>query len=64
MTTQTTTQTTPQNKYTKSQLNAMRKDKLYSLCLKHFGHDTASIYRYYNKSELIDDLLTVTKDKT
>ena len=37
----------------------MRKDKLFALCLKHFGNDTASIYRYYSKSELIDDLLMV-----
>lgn len=49
-----------QYKYTKSQLNAMRKGTLYSLCLKHFGVDTASIYQYYTKAELVDDLLTVT----
>ena len=47
------------SKYTKSRLNAMRKDELFALCLKHFGIDTASIYRYYTKSELIDDLLTI-----
>ena len=46
-------------KYTKSRLNAMSKAKLFALCLKHFGNDTASIYRYYTKTELISDLLTL-----
>ena len=46
-------------KYTKSRLNAMRKATLYALCLKHFGDETASIYRHYTKAELISDLLTV-----
>ena len=50
---------TKQSKYTRSRLNAMRKDKLFALCLKHFGSNTTSVYSYYTKAELIDNLLTV-----
>ena len=48
-----------QSKYTRSRLNAMRKDKLFTLCLKHFGNNTTSVFSYYTKAELIDNLLTV-----
>ena len=48
-----------QSKYTRSRLNAMRKDKLFALCLKHFGNNTTSVFSYYTKAELIDNLLTV-----
>lgn len=45
-------------KYTEKRLNTMRKDKLFALCLRHFGNDTAAAY---SKEELIADLLTVEK---
>lgn len=48
-----------QSKYTRSRLNAMCKDKLFVLCLKHFGNNTTSVFSYYTKAELIDNLLTV-----
>ena len=48
-----------QSKYTRSRLNAMRKDKLFALCSKHFGNNTTSVFSYYTKAELIDNLLTV-----
>ena len=50
---------TKQSKYTRSRLNAMCKDKLFALCLKHFGNNTTSVFSYYTKAELIDNLLTV-----
>ena len=50
---------TKQSKYTRSRLNAMRKDKLFALSLKHFGNNTTSVFSYYTKAELIDNLLTV-----
>ena len=50
---------TKRSKYTRSSLNAMRKDKLFALCLKHFSNNTTSVFSYYTKAELIDDLLTV-----
>lgn len=48
-------------RFTKTYLRALRKEKLFSLCLSHFGYDTACIYQYYTKEEMISDLLTVTK---
>ena len=48
-----------QSKYTRSRLSAMSKDKLFALCLKHFGNNTTSVFSYYTKAELIDNLLTV-----
>ena len=48
-----------QSKYTRSRLNAMCKGKLFALCLKHFGNNTTSVFSYYTKAELIDNLLTV-----
>lgn len=49
------------NKFKISHLKAMKKADIYSLCLKEFGKDTASIYSHYTKSEMIDDLMTVQK---
>ena len=50
---------TKRPKYTRSCLSAMRKDKLFALCLKHFSNNTTSVFSYYTKAELIDNLLTV-----
>ena len=50
---------TKRAKYTRSRLSAMRKDKLFALCLKHFGNNTTSVFNCYTKAELIDNLLTV-----
>lgn len=49
------------NKFKISHLNKMKKADIYALCLKEFGNDTASTYKYYTKSEMIDDLMTVQK---
>ena len=54
---------TKRSKYTRSRLNAMCKDKLFALCLKHFGNNTTSVFIYYSKAELIDNLLTVEIDE-
>ena len=53
-----------QSKYTRSRLNAMCKDKLFVLCLKHFGNNTTSVFSYYTKETLIDNLLTVEIDES
>ena len=50
---------TKRSKYTRSRLSAMRKDKLFALCLKHFGNNTTSVFSYYTKAELIENLLRV-----
>lgn len=49
------------NKFKISHLKAKKKDDIYALCLKEFGNDTASTYKYYTKAEMIDDLMTVQK---
>lgn len=48
-----------QSKCTRRRLSAMSRDKLFALCLKHFGNNTTSVFSYYTKAELIDNLLTV-----
>ena len=53
-----------QSKYTRSRLNAMRKDELFVLCLKHFGNNTTSVFSYYTKADLIDNLLIVEIDES
>ena len=55
---------TKQSKYTRSRLNAMRRDELFVLCLKHFGNNTTSVFSYYTKADLIDNLLTVGIDES
>lgn len=47
------------NKFKISHLKAMKKADIFSLCLKEFGNDTASIYSHYTKAEMIDDLMSV-----
>lgn len=52
------------NKFKISHLRAMKKVDIYALCLKEFGNYTAGVYSHYTKSEMIDDLMSVTMSET